>query len=92
MTNQNVQAAAPDRLAKAIEAIDTNLEDGQEVENVLALLRDEVATLTADRERLQEELQAAERNAQRLKRENEEVSERISKVINAIRKVLKESE
>ncbi len=92
MTNQNVQAAAPDRLAKAIEAIDTNLEDGQEVENVLALLRDEVATLTADRERLQEELQAAERNAQRLKQKNEEVSERISKVINAIRKVLKESE
>lgn len=91
MGNRNV-AAAPERLAKALETFETTFEEGHEKKDVLKYLREEIEALTADRERLQDELHVAEENARHLKKANEEVSERINSVIKAIRQVLKESE
>ena len=83
MGNRN-SVAAEARLTEALEKFETSFEEGHEKKDILKLLREEIEALTADRGRLQDELRAAEQNARRLKKANEDVSKRISSVIKTI--------
>lgn len=88
MATRNLSVEAPQRLAEALESFETTLEEGHEKKDILKLLRVEIESLTSDRERLQEDLRAAEENARRLKQANKEVSDRINSAIKLIRAVM----